>query len=203
MKNSRTLNGSHTFSTSDGRDEAHVRSPALRGVIRRNFVESDREVIERAFQLALRSGGESEIGFDREEGVSYNPRPARVAQILVGDGGVLNPEAVAAATLAASDVSEASVRSAGLPEGVVNMLGAVRRRDSTSSESVGIRLAMMLDFARHLHLLPKGRDVLPELEEFWSAWSSVIESGREPFPRLAQLLENWRLRHERRNINRQ
>lgn len=57
-------------------------SPHLRNVLSRKFTQIPLE-LDHAFSLAKEFGGNEELDFIREEGVSFNPRSARIVLILL------------------------------------------------------------------------------------------------------------------------
>ncbi len=69
-------------------------SPNLAGVVERLFDAKDLETIEVAFIKAIEQGGLEELDFTRESGVSYNPRPARIALILLNDAHIRDVEVI-------------------------------------------------------------------------------------------------------------
>ena len=58
-------------------------------------------LLEVYFELSITLGGRLEQDFTREPESSYNPRPARVAQILLEDCSINDPLALAASFLCA------------------------------------------------------------------------------------------------------
>ncbi len=59
-------------------------SPKLWNTLLQNYSDKrDLVLLDRAFQLAQELAASIEPGFTRQEGVSFNPRPARIAQIFL------------------------------------------------------------------------------------------------------------------------
>ena len=68
-------------------DQLASESPQLFGTLTRVYAEHPAELAfgAKCFALALANSGRLEIDFQRSEGVSFNPRAARVALILMKD----------------------------------------------------------------------------------------------------------------------
>jgi len=65
-------------------------SPKLKGVVSRLFSDSDFKDLLSVYAEAMSNGGSKELDFAREAGVSFNPRPARVALIQLNEAEVLD-----------------------------------------------------------------------------------------------------------------
>lgn len=115
------------------------------------------------FELALTLGGRLERDYAREDGASFNPRPARVAQILLEDcREVVTPVVLAAAMLCSVDersASEVLAQGKALASPVKKLIKEAKTPlerlagASISEEAVCVALAVALDRARHVHLI--------------------------------------------------
>lgn len=95
-------------------------------------------------------GGNVEPGMVREEGVSFNPRMARVLSLLLTDGGVRDLDTLRASLYAASP--RAVQDSADLtPPELRDVVVAVWADPCTTSTAALIRGVIELDAVRHLH----------------------------------------------------
>lgn len=95
-------------------------------------------------------GGNAEPGMVREEGVSFNPRLARVLSLLITDGGVRNIDTLRAALYAASPgaLQHGWHR---VPSGLRDVIVAVWSGRYTALDPAVIRGVIELDAIRHLH----------------------------------------------------
>jgi hypothetical protein len=135
-------------------------SPHLAGMVRRSCPEGA-PLVERAFDAAGKLGAFNEIDFARAEGVSYNPRPARIAHIVMRDGGSSSASLVVAAILGCIPDPGVADRLAAtlLPDELQGLLELARRpaHELLTSpaelvpEAALLALAHFLDRARHLH----------------------------------------------------
>ena len=62
--------------------------PGLAVLLGRYFDPSTVEILSEDYFAAVVRGGNQEDGIIREEGVSFNPRLARIITVLLRDGGV-------------------------------------------------------------------------------------------------------------------
>lgn len=68
-------------------------SPQLLGLVKRYISENLNELSD-GYSDAWRNGRCDERSIIREEGVSYNPLPARIATLLISDGGVRDSKTI-------------------------------------------------------------------------------------------------------------
>ena len=155
-------------------------SPHLYGVASRTLDEPIDKIGE-ALETAMKNAGAKEFDFEREEGVNYNPRPARVALILIKDAKVRSIKAIAAGILASVE----------LPFEV-----------ESKEEKDIIAVANWLDRARHLHLAEKGKiqedSVLDFQLEFLKETEEYLKLAKNCSKELFILLDAWKSRFERR-----
>lgn len=68
-------------------------SPQLLGLIKRHL-STHLQILNDAYHLAWERGGCKEDNILREVGVSFNPRPARIATLLLSDGAIRDPDII-------------------------------------------------------------------------------------------------------------
>lgn len=152
----------------------------------------DRALLESAFAVALDLGGRGERDFTREEGVSYNPRPARVVYILIINCGNSKQEVLAAAMLAS--VCEAEIDTTALPlrkevqELVRQAQLPIEQLQSEHNDVKQIAIAVRLDRARHYHLAKPNQE---QLRSFISDTKKYIPLAEQAAPRVSTLLQAW------------
>jgi hypothetical protein len=126
----------------------------------KRFLEPDQLTSLAAnYQECVSLGGNVEAGMTREEGVSFNPRLARILSIMIQDGGVKDFELLRSALYAACD-------------------------NSAVSGSTLVRGVIALDSIRHLHQTdfsePKRQEILLGVE------STLLGQLRNEMPEWLQ-----------------
>ena len=117
-------------------------APGLAGALRRAFPPAAALEVAATYAEVLERSGLESPSIDRPEGASFNPRPARICQILMTDGGGSTPEEL-----------QLAVR-----------LSIPRRGDPPQlppppNPSDRVALALAIDDVRHLHMTdPAERD---------------------------------------------
>lgn len=95
-------------------------------------------------------GGNVEVGLPREEGVSFNPRIARVVSVVIQDCEGVDPRMLRVAVYSTIPTEKVEAVPAELLSDVV----AVRSSSGESPTWIqGISLALFLDRIRHLHMI--------------------------------------------------
>ena len=159
-------------------------SQALDALLRKRLSATAAARITALYRWAAQHGSLEEPGIVRAAGVSFNPKPSRICQLLISEGQVTDGHSIEAALLAISSPS------AEPPSGFerAGELAALVRDpvlSASNSDAFSVALAIALDTVRHLHM---GDD--PELRRRWLAASAALLSqNREISPRLSQLLE--------------
>ena len=87
----------------------------------------------------------------REEGVSFNPRLARILSLLIADGRVRDFNTLRAALYAASSARVPEGNPEGVPGELLGTVSAVWSRCPESATAALIRGVLELDALRHLH----------------------------------------------------
>jgi len=128
-------------------------APALFHALRRSFAPESLAELINLYDGVLETVGLESPTIPREEGVSFNPWPARVSRLLLSEGAA-SAETIGAA-LASLLPNESSAHLSSLPhrETVAEVRAAlVSAETRLSLEGEGIVLAFILDEVRHLHV---------------------------------------------------
>lgn len=124
--------------------------PGLVGSLGRLYGDEVVAQIGADYCVAADLRGNSEVGLTREEGVSFNPRIARIVSLVMQDGGRVDSHALRVAVY--STIPDDSTE--GVPTDVQPDVLAVHTASSESAGWIqGIALALYLDRIRHLHLV--------------------------------------------------
>ena len=104
------------------------------------------------YLICAERGGNLEPGMAREEGVSFNPRLARILLLLEADGGVRDSLVLRAALYAASSCDEACAQQAAdiHPE-LSELVQEARSSTPSTATAALIRGVLELDTVRHIH----------------------------------------------------
>ena len=178
-------------------------SPHLETVSNQIFCARDLVAFGLALEVAMQYGGAVELDFERPEGASYNPRPARVALILIKDAGIKKPSVIAAALLASLDVDTfcKTDLSNKFEKDIIELASrsyenivSLGREDSEISQQASLVAAShWFDRVRHLHQSPN----LELRRTLYEATKPYIELTAPINPRLSELLDAWYKRFER------
>jgi hypothetical protein len=127
-------------------------SPKVWGHLRSTLDPSSLELISRAYHVASRRGGKREWPIMRPPGASYNPKPARVIEILISIGKIADPIVLAAAALSfAEDLPPDETKD--LPPECIAVAKQVIEAPERALPPAGkIIVARLLDEVRHLHM---------------------------------------------------
>lgn len=149
--------------------------------------------LDRSFLSAINNGGLEELDFKRPEGQSYNPRPARIAIILITET-LKRDDAILLAAFSASvfDTSNSIAATA------LEICGDSHTINyHPTSEAKFLALALHLDRARHFHLSPDYLDKNSRAK-FHALTYKVINSAGPECKRLNDLLIHWLRRDEKK-----
>lgn len=144
-------------------------SPALRGVIRRALGEPALQHIGEIYKFGFQINGYSDAPIKREVGASFNPRPARICDLVSKE--VLKNSASAALLGASILICALEDTNSSTPFGVEektarNALLLLKGEKLTASrEEIALASAFALDKLRHLHmseLSDEKKDVIRE-----------------------------------------
>lgn len=181
-------------------------SPHLAGALARRFDGSAVKAIEPLFSWAIAHGGFEELDFVRQPEVSYNPRPARLALIVINEGGSRKLEQIAGAVIAGasyggtfepdeSAFQRVAAEIAYLAAAPIREISRVPNALLHDVATVGC--AVWLDRARHLHLGPV---VDGDLWRWASCENTAyLALARERAPLFVPVLETFGRRAEERS----
>ena len=127
--------------------------PGLFAKLSRTLDPCTLQQLSKDYQQAGAVGGNLEVGIVREEGVSFNPRIARIVSIVLQDGGCNEPITLRAAIYATIPaMPDILGDDDGAIKGLINEL----RKDLVDATMDGrariLALAIELDSIRHLHM---------------------------------------------------
>jgi hypothetical protein len=143
------------------------------------FQQSSIDTLSTAYRFSFENGGTNEQPIKREEGVSFNPRPARICQILLQDAQERDLQALCAAllvTLARIETVPPEELQQAL-EVAQNARRFLSERTQVDACAERVALSYHLDNLRHLHMTD-----LP------------LESPRAALQRTSEILS--RIQHE-------
>lgn len=130
-------------------------SPGVSGDLQRLF-PADFKRLDEIYRYAAERGSLAEGAVKRSEGVSFNPRPARVASILVKNSRTVDPLTVGAAFLLCCGKT-ALEKHAEWNEEKMLALEALSSPGNSERASL-LSLAHALDTVRHLHMTTYSRE---------------------------------------------
>lgn len=110
--------------------ELHSDSPKLWFLLQRTLDAAGIKEIVSSYQTSVLKGAAIEDPVIRHVGVSYNPKPARILDLLIRDGGIKD---VALLKSALEQISD-------------------KQRSEPAKADLTIELAILLDQLRHLHM---------------------------------------------------
>ena len=178
--------------------QINTRSPHLASVI--NSLELDIELLDAVFQATMLAGGDDELDFIRQPSVSFNPRPARVALILIKNCSCHNEKIIAAGMLAS--VAEFEIASLQVEQESLKIALAAKEFLQNNLDAqlqtpvVQVALAAWLDRIRHIHLASEQNvDRLRAMSV--ERTRRFLPIATEHAPQLANLLKHWLSRSER------
>lgn len=172
------------------------KSPHLEGYLKR-LIKSGKinsyADLDEAFTWCMQNGGIDEHDFIREAGVSFNPRPARVAIILMKEEGVQDLDILTAAVLSscadkihnydnASDEIKSLVSKSMQPASII-----------LEYKPAVIALANRLDRARQLHRCNL-KDASIHWPKFLEENSDYLTLAEKHSKSLSILLSSWEKR---------
>lgn len=133
-------------------DKVGSGAPKVFSILGRFLEPANFEQISADYQRCAELGGNTELGFVREDGASFNPRLARVLSLLVSDGKVSDPAILRAALYAATRVVFSGTRLEGfVPPELLRVVETVGDTSYAIPEAALIRGVIELDAIRHIH----------------------------------------------------
>lgn len=175
----------------------HKDSPHLDGLLNRlmkkgSLKHRDYQLIDRAFAISMQHSGKEEIDFIREDGVSFNPRPARAALILIKDAKETSAVSIAAIVIASVYETTEDLEF----DSAVLDLVKESLKDTTKIQSKSAALiacSLWLDRARHLHQIAE-----ENREKVWPSFlemhKNYLELANKHSSSLHILLDAWERR---------
>ncbi|MCB0332923.1 MAG: hypothetical protein KDD55_05450 [Bdellovibrionales bacterium] len=132
-------------------------APGLFGSLKRSCSSAEElQILCDSYELSAKHGGKIEHGFTRKEGVSYNPRPARIGAILVKHFPLNTLSVVQRGMLACAPK---------LPERYRTPLVPIfSPSEKSTEEDLSIAAALSLDDLRHRHLRVDQEEVMYDLK---------------------------------------
>lgn len=158
---------------------------------------------ETAFTLAIQHGGLEELDYQRPEGQSYNPAPARIAQIAINDAQRKDPNTIVTSLLIfVSNGLTQEVVAANFNSSVADLYAACCKGPQplllTTNIEANILLACAwLDRLRHLHLAPESNKAALH-DAAIGQTDEYIQLVRGHADSLVVLLEAWKTRASNR-----
>jgi hypothetical protein len=175
--------------------ELRFASPGLDELVTRIFSREDAAFLARAYTASQRAGRPD--FFEREEGVSFNPQAARLAQLYITECERRDAVGVAAAFFLAAgapDCGSEFSQPMALDSRVLSALKLPSRESLASLTPALLDIAQvyLLDLLRHAHQLPSGDrvSVLQRAADFLNAHGSFSRL------RLSRLLRRYLLKYE-------
>jgi hypothetical protein len=146
----------HTQLTEETKSQLSEQAPGILGIFGRLFDTPTIHYLTRVYETALAHGGAIEHPVLREDDASFNPRPARIAQIIWTETRCQEALPYALAFLSCCHPEEQAGLSKEFPTEVAQCFPIWQQMampDIDTPQLVhDIALAQMLDKARHLHM---------------------------------------------------
>jgi len=146
---------------------------------------------------AAARGGNAELGVAREDGVSFNPRIARVVSLVIQDSDDITPHVLRVAAYSAVPLDGE------IPADLRSDVSAVRDVASESPEWIKcIALALMLDRARHLHMADIGFDEKEGILGSFASSALLASDGGSPASLRLKLIHSIDMQRRRLHVDR-
>jgi hypothetical protein len=128
-----------------------IEAPALRGAVLKLFGSSAVSVVAGDYERVAALGGNVEVGLEREEGVRYNPRIARISLLALDEGGICELHHLRGAVWSALRDARMLVE---LQDGDVRRIAerVLAAGSDDDTPILTIRAVIALDTVRHLHM---------------------------------------------------
>lgn len=160
--------------------------PGIFLVLSRFLSADNLRVISDDYQVVAKLNGNSEPRLRREEGVSFNPRLARILLIVVREADQREFPLLRASLYSALHHATDDLMS-WVPVELQSLVAAIRDPLRDDAAASNVRAAITLDAIRHLHMTDYSGE---KKEEFLKAWKSspLINPGNELRNNLRQKL---------------
>jgi hypothetical protein len=149
--------------------------PGLAGSLTRLYGREVAEEFSQHYAEVADRGGNDELGVVREDGVSFNPRIARLVSLVIQDCDEVTPRVLRATVYSAlpDDVE--------VPQEVLSDVADIRGASRSSPVWIlCIALARMLDCVRHLHMAELPTDRKEELLASVASSALLLPGGTTP-----------------------
>ena len=133
-------------------------SPALQGELELHYGTSEVAMLSQVFEVACENGALFENGVRRAEGASFNPRPARIAQIILANTKGWTAETLASAILCCCKRDALTAFNTFSQQTIKICENFFSGHPESHPQSAIIALALSLDELRHLHMTAKPAD---------------------------------------------
>lgn len=176
-------------------------APAFHGALCRALTVDQIGVLVELYRAITERCGFDDADIVREPGVSFNPKPARVCQILMKNFGLYEAVVIGAGIVAAGGPRGVMATHERFPEQATLADEALRVEAELPTSlapfaSTGIFLACLIDRCRHLHLVRLDRqELLLELDQLQEQIIPFIPENPYAFAR--QALTTWVLQTRR------
>jgi hypothetical protein len=153
-------------------------SPGLYGSLKRIFKDESILVLEEAFNYAYKLGSFNEDPIVREAGVSFNPRPARFASILIKEAECVSLELISSAFFIGLKLSTITNDFK-----IVNIDNYINSFKVPKNQGeLALFLVFFIDLLRHLHMTSLTNDEKNELiNRVSNALKDVDDKNLEAF----------------------
>lgn len=174
------------------KNSPHLDGKLLRLIKKGLLSSSDYRLIDDAFCISMQHGGKEEIDFIRDPEVSFNPRPARAALILINDARETSAISIAAIILASLSTSTQNLK---FDNRVLSLVeeSLMDVNEIESKSAALIACSLWLDRARHLHQISEENrnETWPKFLEMHKSYLELAEKYSES---LHILLLAWEQR---------
>ncbi len=132
-----------------------VIAPACHGLLKRTLNRDDLKIVEELFKQVAKEEGLENSFTRREIGVSFNPFPARIIQLLITEGGIRDKESILIALLSCCSshpISNLSPELISASDKIISFLESTQELPILERGEREIAFCHILDRLRHLHM---------------------------------------------------
>ena len=199
------LNEHEAFGVQASSDVLHDYAAGLERILIQTFNDQSLEIIsiKEIFQFSFTNGGREDRLIPRRDDESYNPRCARLPQLLISEVGEIDEITIKSAMLiplsSISLIVDAPV-SDSIKSLVTEVLNVpTNKNDHLLARSVDLLLVNWIDHVRHLHISSRNREerllMIAQAREIFQNTSELAAH-----PRLKTMLNHATNQQERRCI---
>lgn len=165
-------------------------SANLFNVLNSSFGHDLQPKFDEIFKYCIENGGLTELDFVRPKDQSYNPRPARVALILLNESKQLDQSLLISAMLACVDNCQDPLSIE------AKQISSEIELKNYSRKAKLIALALHLDRIRHFHLSPHHK---AQRKNIHLLTKKILDLAGSECQRVNHLITHWLQRDEQRN----